>query len=412
MADGNHFAISGEFVEEGIPYYRGQDVVGHFFIEQASPYRITRQAFDQDFMKRSHLRQGVVLLSIVGTIGELSLVKQQEEATCSCKLAILRPKRVSPEYLAAYLASPIGRLLTERWTRGAVQMGLLLEDMDQLVVPRWRGGLEERIKGVVDAAYDGLEEADRAAQDAEQSLLRALDLEDWQPPEPLTYTRRASDVFASGRFDAEFFAPRVLNLIEILENKFAMRTLGSLGLVTNGRTVPYNDAGHVRVIRSGDLSELTDEKEYLRTDQATGLFRLQSGDVLISSIGFGSIGKVQVFDLQGDFATVSEVTVLRQSSLNPWYLAIFLRSFAGQCQLERFVKGATGQLHLYPKDVAQIEVPVLPEKQQRQFEELARKTKAARRRAHALLERAKRAVEIAIEESEAAALRFLAEPEQ
>jgi len=35
---------------------------------------------------------------------------------------------------------------------------------------------------------------------------------------------------------------------------------------------------------------------------------------------------------------------------------------------------------------------------------------AARRRAHALLELAKRSVEIAIEETEADALRFLAEP--
>ena len=35
---------------------------------------------------------------------------------------------------------------------------------------------------------------------------------------------------------------------------------------------------------------------------------------------------------------------------------------------------------------------------------------AARRRAHALLERAKRAVEVAIEESESAALKLLSEP--
>jgi hypothetical protein len=37
VADGNHFAISESFVEAGIPYYRGQDVVDHFFIEQATP---------------------------------------------------------------------------------------------------------------------------------------------------------------------------------------------------------------------------------------------------------------------------------------------------------------------------------------------------------------------------------------
>ena len=46
---------------------------------------------------------------------------------------------------------------------------------------------------------------------------------------------------------------------------------------------------------------------------------LRKEDVLISSIGFGSIGKVQVFDKEGRYGTVSEVTVVRQGKLNPFY---------------------------------------------------------------------------------------------
>src|SRR5690606_29836892 len=97
----------------------------HFFAEHASPQHISELAFSQNHMRRSHLRRGDVLLSIVGTIGELSLVKSAQEATCSCKLAILRPKKISAEYLAAYLASKYGRVLTKRWTRGAIQMTML-----------------------------------------------------------------------------------------------------------------------------------------------------------------------------------------------------------------------------------------------------------------------------------------------
>jgi hypothetical protein len=93
-------------------------------------------------MVRSHLKSGDVLLSIVGTIGETSLVQTSNPATCSCKLAILRPRSISPAYLATFLSSRIGRSLTQRWKRGAVQMGLLLEDMDQIGIPRWSGGLE------------------------------------------------------------------------------------------------------------------------------------------------------------------------------------------------------------------------------------------------------------------------------
>jgi hypothetical protein len=52
-------------------------------------------------------------------------------------------------------------------------------------------------------------------------------------------------------------------------------------------------------------------------------------------------------------------------------------------------------------------VAILPIDRQARIKASVDEAEQARRRAHALLERAKRAVEIAIEESEAAALRFL-----
>ena len=420
VADGNHFAISGEFVEEGIPYYRGQDVVGHFFIEQASPYRITRQAFDQDFMKRSHLRQGDVLLSIIGTIGELSLVKQQEEATCSCKLAILRPKRVSPEYLAAYLASPIGRLLTERWKRGAVQMGLLLEDMDQLVVPRWRGGLEERIKDVVDAVYDGLEEADRAAQDAEQSLLCALDLENWQPPEPLTYTRRASDVFAAGRFDAEHYQEKYYALADRLRAyPGGCVSLGTLcPKPANGVEIrEYEDEG-VPYLRISDIKRFTLDAQNVVCISAAAAareiekVRLNVGDVLVSRSG--SLAVTGVVEPKWRHAVISSHLIrvrIEDKRFDPYYVAAFLAGIPGRLQIEQRSNGAV-QPEISQPALKAIVLPLLDASSQKQIRDCIQAAHASHRRAQALLERAKRAVEIAIEESEAAALRFLAEPEQ
>ena len=93
--------------------------------------------------------------------------------------------------------------------------------------------------------------------------------------------------------------------------------------------------------------------------------------------------------------------------MNPDYLTFFLRSSIGQMQIERFITGATGQLHLYPRDVGRVFVPVIPQAEQARFQHLAESAHAARREARELLERAKRAVEIAIEHNEAAALRYL-----
>lgn len=137
------------------------------------------------------------------------------------------------------------------------------------------------------------------------------------------------------------------------------------------------------------------------------MFLLKRGDVLISSIGFGSIGKVQVFDKSGTFATVSEVTVIRQSRVNPYYLFFFLRSPAGQLQINRYITGATGQLHLYPKDVERIFVPVIDTTLETKLESLYKQSRAMKKQASLMLEIAKRGVEMAIEQDEAAALAWM-----
>ncbi|MGE0133216.1 MAG: restriction endonuclease subunit S, partial [Blastocatellales bacterium] len=192
-----------------------------------------------------------------------------------------------------------------------------------------------------------------------------------------------------------------------LEKRFKVRELGEAGEVLKGVTVPYYEDGSIPIIRSGDLSDISDGDRFLRSKPIERIFYLDRGDVLISSIGFGSIGKVQVFDQPGQFGTVSEVSVVRQQELNPYYLTFFLRSSIGQMQIERFITGATGQLHLYPRDVARVFVPVLPQTVQSKFQQLAESAHTARREARELLERAKRAVEIAIEQNEAAALSYL-----
>ncbi|WP_296680631.1 integrase arm-type DNA-binding domain-containing protein [Novosphingobium sp.] len=137
---------------ENIPYYRGQDVTGRFFIDSASPNFITEDAFNRQYMKRSHLKKGDVLLSIIGTIGELSLVDSENDATCSCKLAIFRPHSIEPEFLAAFLQSVHGNNQIRRLTRGAVQQSFLLEDVNQLLIPEFSDDFRNAVVEAVQAA--------------------------------------------------------------------------------------------------------------------------------------------------------------------------------------------------------------------------------------------------------------------
>lgn len=416
VSDGNHFSISESFVDEGMPYYRGQDVVGHFFIEQASPNKITREAFDQPLMRRSHLQQGDVLLSIIGTVGETSLVKTKQEATCSCKLAILRPKNIDPAYLATYLSSAIGRSLTERWKRGAVQTGLLLEDMDQIPVPRFSKGFEAAVGATVGKAYTALESSQRAIESAETQLLQALELENWKVPEDLTYVRSSHGVFAAGRLDAEHFQEGYFALREKLTSlKFGCSSIGELSQsLTNGAEIREYQTNGTPYLRVGDIRNLTvDENSVVKVDTELAKDEmdkvgLEVGDVLVSRSGSLAVTAVVEPEWVGALISSHLIRVrIGDSDFDPYYVALFLSALPGRMQIQQWSNGGV-QPEISQPSLRKIIVPRLPIATQREIRDGILAARMQRESATQLLAAAKRAVEIAIEDSETAALDHLA----
>jgi type I restriction enzyme M protein len=80
---------------------------------------------------------------------------------------------------------------------------------------------------------------------------------------------------------------------------------------------------------------------------------------------------------------------------------------AGQWQVEERLRGSSGQIELYPTDIAQFTVWIAPSTVQKEIRRSVEKSYEQKQRATQLLDAAKRAVEIAIEDSEAAALAYL-----
>lgn len=406
VSDGNHFSISDCFVEEGIPYYRGQDVAGHFFIEQAAANAITREAFEQPFMKRSHLQQRDVLLSIIGTVGETSLVKTAREATCSCKLAILRPHAISPEYLAAYLSSPVGKSLTERWKRGAVQTGLLLEDMDQIPVARFSGGLEDAIKSAVDTAFDSLENSRRLLQKAEQFLLHALGLDTWTPPEALSYVRTSREVFAAGRLDAQCFAPRVEQLLARL-GRDGLR-LSDVAPVRHERFEPTGsgDFDYIEIGSLGADGTAASESVPMAEAPSRATQHVRAGDVITSTVRPIRRLSDLIAPEQDGAVCSSGFVVLQPQGISGEVLLTYLR-LPLVCELMDLHTSATMYPAISESDLLALPIPAIAPSVQAQVQDAVRQSAHARQRATRLLDAAKRAVELAIEESESAALRSL-----
>ena len=419
VSDGNHMGISDCFIDEGVPYYRGQDA-GAFFIENSNPICINEETFELPVMKRSHLKKGDVILSIVGTIGSLSLVYSDKSATCSCKLAILRPKEGKiAELLATFLRGKYGQAQITRFIRGAVQKGLILEDMDQLVVPTFGDGIVEAIKNAVQSAYQIQEKANIHYREAQRTLMNAIG-SILAPAESVSVRNISTSFYTTGRLDAEYYQPKYDEYWRQLQ-EFETTSIPTEYEVFKNSGTNYadgvNDIGVIKTKQLGNNGIDTNGVESYFTIQAcieNKSTYLRKNDVVFASMGVGSLGKVSLFSSDGEkqFVTDSTLRIYRAKTscrVLPEVLCVFLQSHLGQEMIYRYVVGSTGIINIYDDDMAKIPIPILNMDVQKEIASKVQASFALRKQSKQLLEYAKQAVEMAIEQGEEVALEWLKE---
>lgn len=162
VTDGNHLKIAECFdAQDGVRYLRGQDLSTDMMLHDRNVVYITEQLFDG--LKRSHIFNGDVLVTIVGAnTGLIGLVHEPpEKLVASCKLGIVRPgkSKILPGYLYAFLAGRFGQHQILRSIRGGGQTGLVLPDLRKLLINRISSGFEQKIHDLVVLGHIRMNEA-------------------------------------------------------------------------------------------------------------------------------------------------------------------------------------------------------------------------------------------------------------
>jgi hypothetical protein len=82
---------------------------------------------------------------------------------------------------------------------------------------------------------------------------------------------------------------------------------------------------------------------------------VQPNDILINSTGDGTIGRVAAFNAKFPAVADGHITMVRFTDPDDaWYIAAFLMSDLGQRQIYRYINGSSGQVEIYPQDIARI----------------------------------------------------------
>ena len=405
---GSAFTVENYCDEPTYRYIRGKDVKQMAIAENDNVY-MPKSDFDR--LAKYSLKAGDVLVSVVGTLGNSALVEAQHvPAIFSCKSTVLRAKGIDPRYLIAYLNCSYGRSLLMRKERGAVQKGLNLDDLKSLLVFSPDKLMQTKIAELHQLAGQAEINSKNALAKAEEALLQSLGLANWETPEPPSYVRHSSDVFAAGRLDAQHFQPRFKALTDFMDATGESALLSDwLSENKRGKQPQYADNG-LPVVNSKHVlrGEVRLDEDNRKATVSEGDLLIHPGDVLMNGTGVGTIGRTAPYLHAGAVIPDNHVTILRpKKGLDAVYLSVFLNSMAGQWQVEQRLRGSSGQIELYPNDIAQFRVWIAPTSVQAEIRRAVEMSHAAKRRATHLLEAAKRAVEIAIEESETAAMVYL-----
>ncbi len=407
---------SDAYVEQGIPFLRILNLRNSTISEGNLAF--IPETLHQSEKKTELLRGDVVLSKTAYPAASLVTLDKcnTSQDTIATTFSDYGKLHYLPEAVVAYLNCAYGERLLWRQFQGNVQLHLGLEDGRKVPIPRMSMPLQKVIKKAFDLAVETQLDASVAYDDAEALLLKVLRLESFSPCATKVNVKSFQDSFANtGRLDAEHYQSKYDQLENVLANfPGGMTTVGALAdEIANGAEVrEYQDEG-TPYLRIGDLKFLdVDASSVVCIDPASaksGLEKigLKAGDVLLSRSG--SLAVSAVVEPAWENALISSHLIrlrIRDSRIDPYFLALFFMTLPGKMQIQKWSNGGV-QPEISQPAVKVITVPVLPWSKQQEIRRLILLAREFRTKSGKLLEAAKRAVEIAIEQDEAAGMAYL-----
>lgn len=407
ITDGDHG--SADYQDEGIPFLLSENVKEGWI--DTSDIRYISAAHHKK-LTRSSLAAGDVVVTKTGAyFGKSAVIPPNfgEANTIAHVGKITLKSDFDPYYVSTFLNCAYGYAQLRRRGIKATRPEIKLVEFNDIEIVFPGCQLIQNLRAVIEEANLSRLRASEIQLKAETYLLSELGFSDSNTPHPLTYVARSSELLSAGRWDAQYFQPKYHYLLNKLNATRAAVALGEvLDVNTRGRQPQYADQGF-KVVNSRHVRKnrvVLDEQNRLACP-AEGNVQIECGDVLLNGTGVGTIGRAAPYTHNTAALPDNHVTILRTKSLDPIYLSAFLNSPIGQLQIERFIRGSSGQIELYPSDIAKL----VAWKAAPSIQETVRKTISLafelEKAASVLLHQAQRAVEISIEQDDATAISYL-----
>ena len=265
---------------------------------------------------RTKMAVNDVVLSSVGTIGEVALIKRNPNYEFQRSVAILKPDaaKVLPKYLLYFLMSNNGQSIIKEHIKGAAQPCLFLNDIRDIEIPIQDVAVQQHIVNTIGTVDDLIEKKENEFR-AKTKLLCLL-FDKFESKEIMSFGE-AFKAFNGGTFQSKFYVPYSKNKLITIKN-----------VDDNG----FN----------------TESVSYISDYKADKKFLLKQGDIVLTMTG--NIGRIGIVDENNCYLNQR---VLRLECQSKSYLFAYLLKYKNE--IIQLGKG-TAQLNLSLEDLKQLVV--------------------------------------------------------
>src|SRR3989338_6058782 len=345
-------------------------------------------------LKNALLKEDDLIVTIIGAtydvVGRVARVfSDLGRATINQNISLIRPT-IASGYLACFLMGKYGKQQLYYLSRQTEQVNLNNAEVADVLVPIASDDFVNKIHTLHNQTHDLYIRSKHLYQEAEQQLLKEINLTDYKPSNKNTSVRSLTECLADDRFDAEYWQvdfDAIQNTIK--KHKDGFDTLDKLFDI------------------SGKKSRIDLEKEYLYAELADvnsangtidsfialqgkelpsrGRMALKKNDIIVSSVE-GSLEKVAlVLSEEKNIIGSTGFFVLRQRAYEPEVALVLLKSKPIQRLLKRQAQGTI--LTAIPRtSLPRVLLPKLNPSVQKQVKEKVVQSHKERQEAKDLLE--------------------------
>ncbi len=399
-----------EYLDKGIPFLRCKDIKNGL-IDLSDVLFIDDDT--NQLLCKSEVKPKTVLFTMSGTVGNSAIATEELKFPINSNqdiAKIVTNEKLNPYYFSIFLQSDYGKKQIIRLPIGSVQQHIFLWQLERLIIPLYSNAFQTLIERVFKLSLNFQTKAVATYSQAQTLLLSEVGLLNWKPKHQLSFVKNYSDTQQAGRLDAEYFQPKYDEIVTAIKSHAGGWDIAEnvLNIKDSNISPKHNvEYKYIELANIGINGEITGFTEAEGQDLPSRARRkVSKDDVIISSIE-GSLSSCALIPDEYDGALCSTgFYIVDSNKINPQTLLVLLKSPIGQEQLK---KGCSGTIltAINKDEIGKIVLPVVDSGIQHQIKRNITESLNLRRQSKHLLECAKKAVEMAIENDEETAMQWL-----